>query len=114
MMAKILRIWQKYDIILSEVLSMYRESEVVELKEKYVDAIVRDIVAFLNANGGDIFVGVTDWGDVLGIPDKDLDETQRKISDIITMQIEPNPQNEISTALLTKDGKRVIKISVPK
>ena len=35
---------------------MYRESEVVELKEKYVDTIVRDIVAFLNANGGDIFV----------------------------------------------------------
>ena len=93
---------------------MYRESEVVELKEKYVDAIIRDIVAFLNANGGDIFVGVTDWGDVLGILDKDLDETQRKISDIITMQIEPNPQNEISTALLTEDGKRIIKISVPK
>jgi len=93
---------------------MYRESEVVELKEKYVDAIIRDIVAFLNTNGGDIFVGATDWGDVLGIPDKDLDETQRKISDIITMQIEPNPQNEISTALLSEDGKRIIKISVPK
>ena len=33
---------------------MYRESEVIELKEKYVDAIVRDIVAFLNANGGNL------------------------------------------------------------
>ena len=65
----------------------YIESEILELKEKYIDNIAKEIVAFLNGNGGTILIGVKDNGIVVGV-DK-IDETLRKISDIITSQIEP-------------------------
>lgn len=91
---------------------MYIESENIELKEKYTDGIIRDIVAFLNTDGGDIYIGVDDHGNVTGIPKNIVDDTQKKISDCITSQIEPNPQNEISVSLLDEDNKSVLKISV--
>ena len=83
---------------------MYIESEILELKEKYTDAIVRDIIAFLNTHGGEI----------KGIPDNQMDETQKKISDCITSQIEPNPQAEITTTPIKEKDKNILRISVGK
>ena len=93
-------------------MSKYIESETLELKEKYTDAICKEIVAFLNATGGTIIIGVKDDGTVVGV-DK-IDETFRKISDIITTQIEPNPQDEVSSELRFEDGKTLIAINVSK
>ncbi len=93
---------------------MYIESETLELKEKYTDAIVRDIVAFLNSQGGDIFIGISDDGKVIGFDSNQLDEIQKKISDCITTQIEPNPQNEISVSLIYEENKNIIQIKVSK
>ena len=90
----------------------YIESESMELKEKYSDTISKEIVSFLNSDGGTIVVGVKDNGYVTGV-DK-LDETLRKISDIITMQIEPNPQDEISTEVKFEEQKPLILINVSK
>ncbi len=94
--------------------AMYIESETLELKEKYTDSLVRDIVAFLNSEGGDIYIGVSDEGEVIGVDVKQLDEIQKKISDCITGQIEPNPQNEISVSLVFEDGKSLICIKINK
>lgn len=93
-------------------MSRYIESEILELKEKYSDTIAREIVSFLNTDGGTIVVGVKDSGTVTGV-DK-LDETLRKISDIITMQIEPNPQDEVSTEVKFDEQKPLILIHVSK
>ena len=78
-------------------MSQYVESEKVELKAKYTDTICKEIVSFLNADGGQVIIGVDDNGNVIGV-DK-IDDTLKKISDVITMQIEPNPQEEIRTEL---------------
>ena len=93
---------------------MYVESEIMELKEKYTDTLIRDMVAFLNTEGGDIYVGITDSGEIKGIHDDQIDEIQKKISDCITSQIEPNPQNEITMSLLKEENKNIIKIAVGK
>lgn len=90
----------------------YIESEILELKEKYIDNIAKEIVAFLNGNGGTILIGVKDNGIVVGV-DK-IDETLRKISDIITSQIEPNPQDEVSSELKFDEGKIIIAIKINK
>lgn len=90
----------------------YIESEVLELKAKYTDTICKDIVAFLNTNGGDIVIGVDDNGHVVGL--NNLDETSKKISDMITDQIEPNPQDIISSEIKYTEGKMVLVIHVPK
>ena len=45
----------------------YIESESMELKEKYSDTISKEIVSFLNSDGGTIVVGVKDNGYVTGV-----------------------------------------------
>ena len=90
----------------------YIESEAVELKEKFTDVICKDIVAFLNTSGGILILGVRDDGTVVGV--KKIDETMKKISDVITMQIEPNPQDEIRSELKFEDGKTLIVVYVNK
>ena len=64
-------------------MNQYIESEALELKEKYTDTIAKEIVSFLNSDGGTILIGVKDNGIVIGV-DK-IDETLRKISDIIIL-----------------------------
>ena len=93
-------------------MNKYVESETLELKEKYTDTIAKEIVSFLNGAGGTILIGVKDNGVVIGV-DK-IDETLRKISDIITSQIEPNPQDEISSELKFDKGKTIIAIHINK
>lgn len=88
-------------------MSKYLESEKVELKSRY-----KEIVAFLNSDGGQIIIGVDDDGNVVGI-DK-IDETLRKLSDIITTQIEPNAQEEIRTELKFDSGKTIIVLNISK
>ena len=90
----------------------YVESETLELKEKYTDVIVKEIVSFLNGNGGIILIGVKDNGTVVGV-DK-VDEVLRKISDIITNQIEPNPQDEIKSELKFDEDKIIVVININK
>lgn len=93
-------------------MSKYFESEVIELKEKYTDVICKEIVSFLNTSGGTIIIGVKDDGTVVGV--EKIDETLKKISDVITSQIEPNPQDEIRSELKFDDGKTLIYIIVSK
>lgn len=93
-------------------MNKYVESESVELKEKYTDSIAREMVSFLNSNGGTIYIGIKDNGDVVGV--EKVDEVLRKISDVITTQIEPNPQDEISSELKFNEGKTIIILNIDK
>ena len=93
-------------------MSQYIESEKVELKVKYTDTICKEIVAFLNADGGQIIIGVDDFGTVVGV-DK-IDDTLKKISDVITTQIEPNPQDEIRSELKFENEKTLIFVNISK
>ena len=43
-----------------------------------------------------------------------IDEVLRKISDIITSRIEPNPQDEISSELKFDEGKTIVVIHINK
>lgn len=93
-------------------MAKYYETQTMELKEKYTDSIVKEIVSFLNSDGGTLIVGIKDDGTVVGV-DK-LDETLRKISDVITTQIEPNPQDEITTEVRFDEKKALIVLNISK
>ncbi len=43
---------------------MYKESEIIELKREYTADIRKEIIAFANTNGGTIYVGIDDNGDI--------------------------------------------------
>lgn len=88
---------------------MLIESNKIELKSKYTDQIVREIVAFLNSDGGKIYIGVNDNGVACGAAK--IDETFRKISDVITYQIEPNAVDAVKLEIETIDGLPVVVIN---
>lgn len=69
----------------------YQESNYIELKEKISNSLCKEIVSFLNADGGTIYIGVQDDGTIIGA--SNIDESCRLIGDIITQQIEPPPKN---------------------
>jgi len=92
----------------------YVETESIELKRTFNDSIEKEIVAFLNTHEGSIYIGVEDDGNICGVSQDRLDETMKKISDVITDKILPNPQTLVSTSVLYEESKFIIKIDVRK
>lgn len=64
---------------------METESQHVEYKVQLNDKLEREVVAFLNSRlGGDLYIGVKDNGEVVGIDD-DADKCQLAVSDRLTI-----------------------------
>ena len=58
----------------------YEESDRIELKREIVKDLDKKIIAFLNTHGGIIYIGVDDYGNVVGIPHdlKDIINSNRR------------------------------------
>ena len=91
---------------------VFQETETSELKRVLNDTLPKEIDAFLNSFDGNIYIGVEDDGTVIGV--ENLDDIQKRIADIITTQILPNPQEYITLGTQYVDGKNVVVISVRK
>ncbi len=92
---------------------VFKEDQHTELKENPKSGtIVNEIVAFLNTCEGDIYIGVKDNGEAVGV--KEIDKASLAISNIIADQIEPSPRGFVSIDTPNIDGKDLIKISVKK
>ena len=90
----------------------YLETEKIELKRSLNNTFEKEVVAFLNTSDGIIYIGVEDNGEVCGV--EKLDETMKKISDIIFTSILPNPQELIKVRAIYDDNKFVIEVIVRK
>ena len=64
----------------------YEESNKVELKREMIKDLDKEIIAFWNAHGGTIYIGVEDDGNVVGVPQELKDEYDEKISAILTKE----------------------------
>jgi len=89
---------------------MYHESEVLELKREYTPDIKKEIVAFANTDGGEIYVGISDDGIVSGLahPEKVL----LQITSAIRDGIKPDLTMFTNCSIKNINGKKVILISV--
>ena len=67
---------------------MNYESENIEFKSQFTDDIYKEVIAFANTDGGIIYVGIDDKGDVVGI--KDIDEEYTRITNGIRDAIMPD------------------------
>ena len=90
----------------------YIESEKVELKERLTDTLCKEIETFLNTEGGIIYIGIKDNGDVIGV--ENVDVVLRKIFDIISDQIEPNAIDCVYPEIVYDASKIIIIINVKK
>lgn len=73
----------------------YEESDKVELKREMVKDLDKEIIAFLNDHGGTIYIGVDDYGNIVGVPQDLKDEYDEKISAILTNNIKPNCRSKV-------------------
>lgn len=90
-------------------MSMY-ESERIELKEVYTPEVKKEVVAFANTNGGTIYVGVQDNGEITGIENPDF--VMQQISNAVRDGIRPDVSMFTTIELAMKENKTIIKITV--
>lgn len=88
----------------------YVESNIMELKRQYTTEIKKEIVAFLNSDGGTLIIGVDDDGTVVGI--KNAKDIIERVSLMIHEAIKPDASLICSAQECTEDGKTIVKVSV--
>jgi len=89
------------------------EDKRTEFKIKLTDNIEKEVIAFLNTDGGNIFIGVDDKGKIQGNLG-DLDLLQRTIKDRIKDNIMPSTLGLFDVVINEVEGKRYIQIIVAK
>ena len=86
------------------------ESEVVELKEIYTSDLKKEIIAFANTNGGTIYIGVQDSGEIVGLDDADF--VMQQISNSLRDSIRPDVSMFTHIELQQEENKFYIKLIV--
>lgn len=88
----------------------YIESQYIELKEIINADFKKEIIAFANTDGGELYVGVTKAGQVVGLQDS---ETQmERISSMIRDGIKPDLTAYTRIESVMENGKTLIKVTV--
>ena len=88
----------------------YQESETVELKSVVVDDIKKEIIAFANTDGGTLYIGVKDDGEVIGLDDPD--GTALQVSNMVRDSIKPDVTMFLHYKTIEEAGKKIIEINV--
>ena len=89
---------------------MYQESDVVELKAAYVEDIRKEIIAFANTNGGTVFIGVKDNGEVIGIDD--VDEVMLQVANGCRDAVKPDITMFVAYETIETEGRRILAVHV--
>jgi len=80
------------------------------LKEIYTSDLKKEIVAFANTNGGIIYVGVQDNGEIVGLDNADF--VMQQISNPLRDSIRPDVSMFTNIELLQEDNKYFVKLTV--
>ena len=83
----------------------------VEFKSEVNDKLEKEVIAFLNANGGHLYIGVNDDGTPCGV--KDIDATQLAIKDRLKDKISPSIIGLLEYVPEKKDGFDILHMIVP-
>lgn len=91
---------------------MIKEGLNVEFKREYTKEINKTVVAFINTNGGKIYIGIDDDGTIVGIenPDKDLLMLTNSMRD----GVKPDVTLFTTCEIEIRNGKKIIVIEVQK
>ena len=77
------------------------------------DDVFETVCSFANRQGGDIFLGVSDNGDVLGVPDKAVASIQRNIVNVANNPKLFNVAPVVEMEPIECEGKTVVRVWVP-
>lgn len=102
MVNRMVRIWVEKNRKASRMKP--RRTETVELKTVAQDGIKKEIVAFANSNGGTVYVGVDNDGNVLGV--EDADGCTLQVSNMVRDAVRPDSPCSSATKRSTATGRR--------
>ncbi len=88
----------------------YQESEDIELKSIVTDDIKKEIVAFANSDGGTLYIGVRDDGEVVGLDDPD--EAALQVSNMVRDSIKPDVTMFLHYETIIENERKIIAVSV--
>ena len=86
------------------------ENKTTEFKREFVDEIKKTVIAFANTDGGNIYIGIADNGDIIGV--NDVDENMLRVTNAIRDAIKPDITMFMDCSSETMENKNVIKIAV--
>lgn len=86
------------------------ENQDVEFKQEYVSGIRKEVMAFANADGGIVLVGVRKDGVVIGIDDPD--GVMLQIANSLKDALAPDIMPFVNIRTVEMEGKQVIEIDV--
>ncbi|MDR1418426.1 MAG: putative DNA binding domain-containing protein [Endomicrobium sp.] len=90
---------------------MKHETNRIEYKEKLTGDLEKEVVAFLNFKGGDIYIGIKNDGSSVGV--KNPDDIQLKIKDRLINNIRPSIMGLFNISTQERDGKIIIVVNIP-
>ena len=90
------------------------EDSTIEFKRELPrrNALADEIAAFANARGGVLLIGVDDHGDIVGLDQHNLDQTEKTVVEICRDSIEPHVP--AFSERMQLDGKVLLKVDVPR
>lgn len=86
------------------------ETSNVEFKRELNDKFEKEVVSFLNAKGGHIFIGISDDGSTYGV--ENIDELQLAIKNMIKDRIATSPVGFFEIIAEQKDSKNILHIII--
>lgn len=89
---------------------MRRSNEWIEISEEQIQAVQREIIAFLNTNGGTIYIGMSNKGAVLGI--KNIEEVTQMIQNALQNDMKPDVMPYVRLKKIYPNQKPIIVIDV--
>lgn len=87
-----------------------KESPTVEFKRELTDAVKREIIAFANTQGGELYIGIEDDGTVIGL--NNAHKTLEAVSSMLHDSIKPDILVHTHLSIETLEEKEVVKIVV--
>lgn len=88
----------------------YKESFTIELKQELNADFKKEIIAFANADGGEIFVGVDKNGNITGI--ENSEKLMESIGNMIRDGIKPDLTAYTTIETIQEEGKEVVRVTV--
>ncbi len=88
----------------------YKESYTTELKEVINADFKKEVIAFANADGGEIYVGITKQGKIIGIEDVELE--MERISNMIRDGIKPDLTLFTSISEIQDGDATILRVTV--
>ncbi|GEK35504.1 RNA-binding domain-containing protein [Kurthia sibirica] len=88
----------------------FKESPTVEFKHELTDGVKREIIAFANTQGGELYIGIDDDGTVVGL--ENAHKTLEAVSSMLHDSIQPDILVHTYLSVEIMENKEIVKISV--